>query len=92
MEKNKKELVVLDEPVKGTRMVDQNYLNNGGHDEYILLEIQGYKSMSSKYCVIKHDIYGKAESTIMTEEEFIQEFGTAIKNEAFQHINIDGKE
>ena len=70
-----KELFIFPNPVKGIKVVDQNHLNNGGHNEYIIFKIKGHKSAEHKYCVIEHDIYGKAESNIMTKDEVIKEFG-----------------
>ena len=56
-------------------MIDHNHLNNGGHDEFIIFKFGEYKSRKPKYCVLEHDIYGKAKSYILTEDEVIEQFG-----------------
>lgn len=67
--------------LNGVKLVDQNYLNNGGHDEFIIVKFGDYKSKPGKYCVVEYDIYGKAKSSILSKEEVIKEFGEeAIKN------------
>ncbi len=78
MGENKKKLFIYDEKVNGIKMIDQNHLNNGGHNEYTIIKIDGYKSKQPKFCVIEHDIYGKIKSTILTEDELINEFGEDI--------------
>jgi hypothetical protein len=76
-----KELFRSSTKLKAVKMIDQNYLNNGGHDEFIIFKFGGYKSMDAKYCLVEHDIYGKAKSSILSKEEVIKEFGEeAIKN------------
>lgn len=67
--------------LKAVKIVDQFYLNNGGHDEYIIFKFGEYKSRDGKYCVVEYDIYGKAKSYILSKEEAINEFGEeVIKN------------
>lgn len=61
--------------LKAVKMIDQNYLNNGGHDEFIIFKLPEYKSRDAKYNVVEHDIYGKAKSYILTEDEVIEQFG-----------------
>jgi hypothetical protein len=61
--------------LKAVKMVDHNHLNNGGHDEFIIFKFGKYKSRNPKYCVVEHDIYGKAKSYILTEDEVIEQFG-----------------
>ena len=76
-----KQLFQYNTKIKGVKLIDQNYLNNGGHDEFIIFKFGGHKSIDAKYCVVEHDIYGKAKSSILSKEEVIKEFGEeAIKN------------
>lgn len=70
-----KELFISSTKLKAVKMIDQNYLNNGGHDEFIIFKLPGYKSRDAKYCVVEHDIYGKTKSYILTENEVIEQFG-----------------
>lgn len=58
---------------------DQHYLNNGGHDEFIIFKFNtGYKTKTPKFCVVEYDIYGKEKSYIITEEELVESFGKEI--------------
>lgn len=70
-----RKLFVHSKKITVINMIDQNYLNNGGHDEFIIVKIDGYKSRPDKFCVIEYDIYGKANSRILTKEALIKEFG-----------------
>jgi len=79
-EEHKRELFIFKEKAKGLKLIDQNYLNNGGHDEFIIFKLDGYKSRPPKYCVIEYDIYGKIISNILTKEELVNEFGEEINN------------
>jgi len=63
----------------GIHAIDQYYLNNGGHDEFIIFKFNtGYKTKTPKFCVVEYDIYGKNKSYIMTEEELVDSFGEEI--------------
>jgi len=74
-EENKRKLFVYNKKVNVINMIDQNHLNNGGHDEFMIVKIKGYKSRESKYCVIEYDIYGKENSYFLTEDKLVEEFG-----------------
>ena len=81
---NNRKIFAFSKRIKAVKMVDQNYLNNGGHDEFLVVKIDGYKKAPSKYCVIEHDIYGKAKSTILSESELISEFGVDVFERHFK--------
>lgn len=66
--------------LNAVKLVDQNYLNNGGHDEFIIVKFGDYKSRPGKYCVIEYDVYGKSKSSILSREEVISEFGEEAVN------------
>ena len=74
-EEHKKKLFIFNEKAKGLKLIDQNHLNNGGHDEFIIIKIKGYKSKQTKYCVIEYDIYGKEKSYFLTKDKLVEEFG-----------------
>ncbi len=75
-----KKLFVSKTKLNSLKLVDQNYLNNGGHDEFIIFKFGEYKSREPKYNVVEYDIYGKAKSYILTEEEVINQFGENVLN------------
>jgi hypothetical protein len=77
-EENKRKLFVYNKKVNVINMIDQNHLNNGGHDEFMIIKIKGYKSKPSKYCVIEYDIYGKEKSYFLTQDKLVEEFGDDI--------------
>lgn len=77
---NKRKLFISNKKVNIINMVDQNYLNNGGHDEFMVIKIDGYKSRPDKFCVIEYDIYGKTNSRILTKEGLKNEFGEEVLN------------
>lgn len=60
----------------GLHIIDQHYLNNGGHNEYKIFKFQvGHKTKRIMFCVIEFDIYGKCETNQFTEDEFRNKFG-----------------
>ena len=75
MDENKKKLFIYNKKVNVINMIDQNHLNNGGHNEYTIVKIDGYKSKQTKYCVIEYDIYGKEKSYFLTKDKLVEEFG-----------------
>jgi len=75
-----KKLFISKAKIKAVQMVDHNHLNNGGHDEFIIFKFGEYKSRKAKYNVVEYDIYGKAKSYILTEDEVINQFGENVLN------------
>ena len=84
-EENKRKLFSYNEKVNIVKMVDQNHLNNGGHDEFMIIKIKGYKTKPSNYCVIEYDIYGKTKSYILNQDELIKEFGVDVLNKIIDY-------
>lgn len=79
MTEGNKSLFVTKRRFEGVHAIDQNHLNNGGHDEFMIVKLKlGYKKKSFKYSIVEYDIYGKLKSYILSEEEAIDKFGESV--------------
>ena len=72
------DLIIRKRRFGGIHVLDQHYLNNGGHNEYIIFKFDIHKIKSTRYCLVEYDIYGKSKSEILLEDEIVLKFGQGI--------------